>query len=203
MLFLHFSFTSVCGVLHRLRGKTKEKRRRKVWVSCKQSLLTFLMASLVRLMEIWNFPAKSWISFLAKCLHAVCYVPCCFSASEAAQLEVAMKQQKSEQKPGKLQNLIAEFGVRGITLLKSSNKKPLWMPDLKETGGKRRLRRNSDEFRRKTRSQALREKKVKAVLSSVEFSEVSIETLHSICAPAVSQQASNPYLKKLACLIRR
>ncbi|MCO5607816.1 hypothetical protein L7F22_062017 [Adiantum nelumboides] len=65
----------------------------------------------------------------------------------------------------------------------SERKKSNQMPE-RGVKVRARERRNSEEFRRKTRLQALQEKRLNAANTGLEFSEVSIQTLHSICAPA-------------------
>eukprot|EP00250_Pteridium_aquilinum_P003624 c13927_g1_i2 orf=456-1460(+) len=82
-----------------------------------------------------------------------------------------MKQQKSEEKTWKTQKMCTEFGTTDIRF------------------SRRRLLKNSDEYRRKTRSEVLREKQARAVNTSLGYSEVSIQTLHSICTPAAAHQA--------------
>ncbi|MCO5606474.1 hypothetical protein L7F22_060662 [Adiantum nelumboides] len=82
---------------------------------------------------------------------------------------------------------------------RSERKKSNQMPE-RGVKVRARERRNSEEFRRKTRLQALQEKRLNAANTGLEFSEVSIQTLHSICAPAAitHKQAKNSVLPNIS-----
>lgn len=98
-----------------------------------------------------------------------------------------MKRQKSEFKPSK-EKLHTELKARVTRSSRTS--KP------NNASKDRELLYDVDERRRKTRSQDLLEKQAKGAETEAEYCDVSIETLHSICAPAAAHQAEKYQQKR-------